>query len=233
MEPKGFEERDVDVEDVIGKSDSGSKAFLEAKGEKPVTGVGELSIFFKYDEGLTFTDPVYGLTEFFDKAEKGDKKIKEEDVKENEKRMLARDQVGDYLQFMDLEQNYKTQIAQLKVKVDEGRRSIEAVLEKVSCPYKKKEVGYIKEADMASKIVSTEYIADEETYQAISKCLDEGKNMFIKEALGLLAELPTNLSDYIAERKEKLDNMMKALQMDNEELVQLRHYGKGRISFLC
>ncbi|HCU58988.1 MAG TPA: hypothetical protein DIC64_03305 [Alphaproteobacteria bacterium] len=221
LEPKGFEERDVDIEDIIGKSDNGSKAFLEAKGEKPVTGVGELSIFFKYDEGLTFTDAIFELAEFFDKAEKEDSKIKEEDIKENEKKMLARNQIGDYLQFMDLEQTYKTQINQLKVKVDESKRSIGGVLEKVYCPYKKKEVGYIKEADMRSKIVSTEYIADEETYQAIAKCLDEGKNMFIKEALALLAELPTNLSDYIVERKEKLDNMIKALQMDNEELVQL------------
>jgi len=218
----GFVERDVDVESILDVSNKANvEAFLKAKGEKAVSVGSELAVFLKYNKGLTFTKPMYETVKYFEDVAQSDEEIDEDEIKEREKRMLARDQVGDYLQFVDLEQTYQTLLSQLQVKINESRQNIESVLEKVSCPYTKKVTGYIKEGEIQSKIVSTEYIADEETYEAVSKCLDEGKNMFIKEALGLMNKLPSELGEYVSERKAKTDNMLRALEMDSNEVVQL------------
>ena len=222
LEPKGFVERDVDVEDILkaGGNDQASKVFLNSKGEKPAGfEIGELSVFLKYDEGLTFTDPIYELAKYFDDTEDSDD-VDEKDVKEHEKMFLARDQVGDFLQFVDNEQQYQVMIDQLRVKMDEARRTIEDALEKAGCSYTKKDTGYIRDEDVDTRLVSTEFVADEDTYQAVLACLDEGKNMFISEAISMMGTLPP-LNDYLLDQKSKSDNILKALETDNEELVQI------------
>ena len=133
---------------------------------------------------------------------------------------LARDQVGDYLQFIDLEQTYRTQMIQLKVRVNEGKQTIENALEKALCEPKRKSVGYVKTGEEGSKFVSSEFIADTEVYESVAACLDQGKNMYIAEAVKMMETLP-QLTDYLKERKKKLDNMLKTMQTDSEELVQL------------
>lgn len=242
--PNGFVERDVDVEDIINAGDEKPKPsitligkilsalkptenevkatkFLEAKGEKPVdANTSELAIFLTYENGLTFGDPFYALVQYIEKAAEGKGNTNEKKLKEKEKQMLTRDQVGDYLQFMDLEQTYQVSVSQLKVKADEGRHTIEDALKDIYCTYKVKETGYLKEADIKTKIVSTEFIADDETYEAVAKCLDQGKNMFISEAKDLMSKLP-EMNDFLKERFEKVDRLMKALEYDNEEFVQL------------
>ena len=244
LEPNGFVERDVDVENIINAGDekpkpaitligrilstlmpteneTKAKAFLEAKGEKPVSqSTSELSVFLTYENGLTFGDPFYALVQYIEKAAEGKGNTDEKKLKEKEKEMLTRDQVGDYLQFVDLEQTYQVSVNQLKVKADEGRHTIEDALKDIYCTYKPKETGYIKEADVKTKIVSTEFIADQETFEAVAKCLDQGKNMFISEAKDLLKRLPS-MNDFLQERYEKVDRLMKALDYDNEEFVQL------------
>lgn len=246
--PNGFVERDVDLEDVLNqtisvqeryapimrrfvmqilnirtsdKNNVGSEEFFATKGEIPVVGnVGELSVFFKYDMGMTFRETVFAFDEYFDYISTTKKKIDEKEVKEKKKSMLIRNQVGDYLQFVDLEQNYKTQVAQLKVKVKEGRKTIEEALERTYCNPKTKDTGYVKDGEMASKFVSSEFIADTEVYESVAACLDQGKNMYIAEAQKLIEQLPP-MTDYLAERRSKLNAMLKSLLMDNDELVQL------------
>ena len=247
LSSNGFVERDVDLEDVLNqkitvqgkygnemhrfviqmlnkdtqKENAGSEEFFATKGEYPVVGdVGELSVFFKYDKGLTFRETVFAFDEYFEYIATTKKKIDENDVKEKKKSMLIRNQVGDYLQFVDIEQTYKTQVAQLKVKVKEGRKTIEEALEKAYCEPKSKDTGYVKDADIETKFVSSEFIADTEIYESVADCLDKGKNMYIEEAQKMMSQLP-QLNDYLMERKKKLDNMIKAMQMDNDELVQL------------
>lgn len=222
MESDGFVQRDVDIQDILAGNDL-TKEFLEAKGEKPVGGddkFSELSIFLKYKDGLTFSDDIYSLAKFFDDLSKTKKKIDTKDVNEKKKMMLSRDQVGDYLQFTDLEQSYRAQMIQLKVKVNEGRRTIEDALDKALCKPKKKSVGYVKTGEENSKFVSSEFIADDEVYESVAACLDQGKNMYISEAVKMMETLP-KLTDYLTDRKKKLDNMLKAMQMDSEEFVQL------------
>ncbi len=233
--PDGFVDRDVDLEDILnpGSPDLTSKKFLDDKGEGGQVGdVGELSIFLKYDNGLTFTNPLYDLVCYFEKAETA-KKVDEDEYRDNEKKLLGRNQIGDYLQFVDNEQVYQTSIDKLKVKIDEGREAIEEVLSKIDCSYKPKETGYLPDSDAKTKIVSSEYIADQETYEAILKCLDNGKNLFISEAEGLLKQLPADVFasyDYdpnhpeytnARSRKQKIDNIVKILTTDFDELVSI------------
>ena len=233
--PDGFVDRDVDLEDILnpGSPDLTSKKFLDDKGEGgQVNDVGELSIFLKYDNGLTFTNPLYDLVCYFEKAETA-KKVDEDEYHDNEKKFLGRNQIGDYLQFVDNEQVYQTSMDKLKVKVDEGREAIEEVLSKIDCSYKPKETGYLPDSDVETKIVSSEYIADQETYEAILKCLDNGKNLFISEAEELLKQLPADVFasyDYdpvhpeytnVRSRKQKIDNMANILMTDFDELVSI------------
>ena len=243
----GFVQRDVDLEDVLNQNISvaqrnavefhhfvmsrlnqepkkesfGSEEFLDAKGERPVFGdVGELSVFLQYDNGLAFRDTIFAIDEYFDYVATTEKKIDEKAIKERKKDLLIRNQIGDYLQFVDIYQNYQTQVIQLKVKVNEGRRTIEDALQKAFCKPKSKDVGYVKDSEIGSKFVSSEFIADDEVYESVEVCLDQGKNMYIEEALKMMETLP-QLTDYLQDRKKKLDNMLKAMQMDSDELVQL------------
>ncbi len=232
LKPDGFIDRDVDIVDILNQNnvDDASRVFLEDKGEGGglASYVSEMSVFLKYEGGLTFTNPLFELICYFHAAEDeaSKKKIKEDEYKENELKMLGRDQIGDYLQFVDQERTYQLSMAKLKVKVDEGRRSIEDVLAKIDCSYKPKETGYITYGEAKTKIVSAEYIADKETFESIAKCLDDGKNMFLSEAQNLLKQLPefkpveeapeyTNLIN----RKKKIENLLDILQTDFDELV--------------
>ena len=239
LEPKGFVERDVDIKDILhadalvpaGPSvpygggpvvmkdlnDDVSAAFLNSKGEKPVkAGAGELAVFLKYDDGLTFRDAVYNLALFFDNQEDSDVDV----IRENEKKFLTRNQVGDYLQFMDLEQTYQTRISQLMVKTAEATKTVEDALEKALCTPLRKDTGYVKASEMGERFVSSEFISDDEVYESVLSCLDQGKNMYIAEAVDLMKALPP-LNDYLALRKQKLDNMLRVMQIDNEEMVQI------------
>ncbi len=230
----GFVQRDVDILEILNTDDQNAtpeenliqKAmqqakedeFLKAKGEKPARlPKGELSLFLKFDNTLVFTDSIYNLVSFFDKEDDLD----EDEVTEYRHRLFERNQIGDYLKFVDLEQSYRTSVDQLKVKIDEAKAQIENALKDVYCPYTQKEVGYLTEGELKTKIVSSEFIADDETYMAISKCLDEGKNMFLQEALMLQSTLPVDLSQGLLDRKEKIDRLRKVLEMDNEELVSV------------
>lgn len=238
LTPHSFGERDVDLTDILpvhrimvyspegsywitDPYDGPSEAFLEAKGEKPVEeeDMGELSRLLKYDNGLAFTFPVYNLAQFF--IEEDDDED-QDTHKEKTKMFLARNQIGDYLQFMDQEQLYQVKLNNLKVKIDEGRRTLEEALKKAFCEPKRKETGYVKDAEIKIKFVSSEFIADEEVFESVKNCLDQGKNMYLEQAQELMASLP-DFSDYeyLQDRKNKLDNMIKTMQMDNEEFVQL------------
>ena len=233
LSPDGFVEREVDVIEFLNGNDNQkglmalvgdikqrieNDAFLKAKGEKPANlDVGELSLFLKYDNGLTFTKSIEKLVSYFDP----DKELDEDEAKEYTKRLLTRNQVGDYLMFVDIERIYQTNLDQLKVKMDETRKKIEEVLEDAYCQYVPKETGYLNDKDASTKIVSTEFISDEETYQAILKCLDEGKNLFVSKAEELEGRLPSELRGIARERKEKTDRMKEALQKDYDEFVSL------------
>ncbi len=247
--PRGFVERDIDIEDILmegakpvcgegflsavcpaSKLENSSRIFLAAKGERYVPNVGELSVFFKYDNGLTLTDAVMDLYDEYENADEsftGGENPSEEEITKHanlifdlEKRFLARTQIGDVLQFVDMEQTYQKSLDQLKVKIDETRHTIDEYIEKLFCKFTKKDTDYLRPGEESSRIVSSEFIADDETYEAISQCLDEGKNKYIQAALDFQNELPV-LTDDIKEIKKKSDDMILCMQKDNEELVIL------------
>ena len=246
--PRGFVERDIDIEDILmdgeeatcgnglipvcssSNAENSSRAFLEAKGEVYVPNVGELSVIFKYDNGLTFTDALMELNDESENAEDnftgGDNPSEEEIneytylIQDLEKRFLARTQIGDVLQFMDMEQTYQKSLDQLKVNIDETRRTIDEFVEKLDCSFVKKDTDYLRPGEENSRIVSSEFLADDETFEAVSQCLDTGKNKFIQAALDLQKELPV-INEELMGYKEKSDNMIMCMQKDNDELVVL------------
>ena len=219
----GFVERDVDVAQILnGREKSNNpltallsdikqyvenEQFLKAKGESPAKlPVGELSLLLKYDDGLTFTKSIMDIMAYFDEDSEADV----DEIKEYEHRLLTRNQIGDYLMFVDTEEIYQTELDNLKVKMDEARRDIEEVLQDAYCP----------NIPMPEKLSVAEYIANQTTYDAVLKCLEDNKNLFISEGLKLEGQLPVPFeSEYLIERKAKLDRMRRALEMDNEELV--------------
>ena len=212
---KGFVEKDVNMTTFFkSASDIQRSNFLTAKGEKVVNlSGGELSVILDYAKGLVLTNPISNL------AAKFDKDLSEEKEKEYRYRFLTRDQVGNFLQFVDMEQEYQKNIDQLKVKVDEAKKTVEDVISKTGCTYLHKETGIVR--PMAGNAVfSVEFIADEEVYQSVANCLDEGKNMFINEALKVAEKLPS-LNPFLAQMKQKTDNLTMALQKDSDELVEL------------
>ena len=234
LAPNGFVERDVDISEILTgeqpnvppmllqaaleRNQRLRDAFFKAKGEKPAqVPVGELSLFLTYDDGLRFSDDIVKLVSYFDP----DRELDEDEVKEYTNRLMARNQFGDYLKFVDVEKAYQAKMYQLEVQIDESRQQIEEVLKEADCHYSLKPTGYISDVRAQTEVASTEFIADEQTYQTVAKCLKNGKNNFIAQAVKVENTLPTTLTEGVQERKDKVDRMRQVMEMDKEEWVLL------------
>lgn len=179
-------------------------------GNPPSTnGTSELAVLLKYNNsgngGLTFNDTVQSIMRYYEELD-GKEESSEEDldkVKTYDKMLLSRNQLGDYLKFVETEMVYQESVDTLKVKVDELRTSLKEQLSVID---------YVPADDFD--------LSDEATYNEIATALEEGKNKLVTKGYNELKSIQP-LNDVLEEKIDKLENMLGSLQTDNEELVQL------------
>lgn len=184
-----------------------------SNGEKTVGSYGkaldkrspsELSLLLSYQDGLTFSNKIQQIMAFYDAIEDEDNT---NDYgfkgKMYEKAVLARNQFGNFLNFVELEEVYQKAVEELQSKVDENREELSKKFAKFD---------YIPEKDFD--------LADDATFEQLLKILDDAKNQKVASAVSQLKDIsPEN--EVIEEKLAKINNMLSALQLDNEELVKL------------
>lgn len=183
---------------------SGDRALAVFGKEKPDYKPSELSQLLKYNQGVAVGDKVVEIANFFEDLE-GDTDADSYGVKGKlfEDAMLKRNQFGDYLTFVEMESVYQNSIDKLDVSLDEAREKINESLRKFG-------------HDLGDDFD----LADDETYDKIMKLLDAHKNKVLNAAVGEVGQISAK-NDYIKERKDKLHNLIKAMQMDSDELLQI------------
>lgn len=183
---------------------NGDRGLAHSVVEKPDYQASELSQLLKYNQGVAVSEKMTEIANFFEDLE-GETDPDEYGVKGRlfENALLDRNQFGNYLTFVEMESVYQNGIDELDVKLDESREKINEQLSKVGHQLKK---GFD--------------LADDETYDAIMKLLDQHKNKVMNAAINDVNQISAE-NDYLKERKDKLLNLIKAMQMDSDELLQI------------
>lgn len=198
---------------------TGKADIILASGEKISAGYGnainnddvsELSLLLSYNNGLTFSDKIKDIAEFYDQVED----LEDEDSygtkgKTYEKALLSRNQFGDFLNFMEVESMYQKAIDYLEVKLDSTR-------EKLKEQFAKFDYAAADDFDLA----------DDKTYEEISQALDNGKNKIVNTAEAELQKVQP-LNDLLEEKITKLNNVLSALKLDYDELILLSDRDAG------
>ncbi len=169
----------------------------------PKRNPSELSLLLSYNNGLGFNAKLNDIMDYFEKLEGSNDS--EPDAYGNiyEKALLRRNQFGDFLKFVEVESVYQAAIDKLEVKVGEMRQKLQTEFDKID--YKPAE-----DFDLA----------DDKTYDEISSVLDEAKNKKLQEAIATAAQIqPSN--DVLKDKLTRINNVISALQLDNDEVVHL------------
>lgn len=181
-----------------------------AKPSTTSNGGSELAVLLQYKDnnvtgGLTFSDSIQNIMRYYEELE--NKTDADEDdfnkAKNYNKMLLARNQFGDYLNFVETEMSYQDSVDMLKVKVDQVRDTLKQQLAVID---------YVPADDFD--------LSDEQTYNEIITAIEEGKNKLVSSGNADISKLQP-LNDTLSEKIEKLKDMVGSLQTDNEELVLL------------
>ena len=112
-------------------------------------------------------------------------------------------QFGDFLNFVENEMIYQDNVDKLDVEIGQTREKIKEQLS---------DIGYEPQEDFD--------LADDVTYNEIMNALDSTKNKYMEESVSQIDSIQP-LNDVIEEKLTKINNIVGALQMDNEERVLL------------
>lgn len=184
-------------------------------GEKPEDKKpSELAMLLKYDNGLSMNDKISEIMSHFKKMEE-DGTAEQYSAKEElyEKALLNRNQFGDFLDFVEQEMIYQKAMDKLNTNLVQTRARINTELQKF---------GYDLGEDFD--------LADEKNYNDIMQKLDEHKNKVVNHSVQELGLIKSD-NKAVKERKDKLRNLLKALQEDKDELVQINDNTQADSSF--
>ena len=171
----------------------------------------ELATLLSYTGKYTYNGKLKEIYKFFAEAYDG-KNLSESDsgkVRVYKNALLVRNQFGDYLNFVELVENYKKVLDEMEVKLDETRESIKKSL---------KVINYEPPADFD--------LADKATYDEIMKKLETAKNGLIEEVVPKIKTMHQG-NEGMDENIQKLKDMVSALQLDKDEVVSLSDNMKG------
>lgn len=165
--------------------------------------VSELSLLLQYEQGLRFNKKIQDIVDYYEKL--SNQTEPQEDVWEKiyKKALLTRNQFGNYLGFVEIEDRYQKGVDEMNVKLDEARKTLSEQLAKAD---------YTPEPGFD--------LADQNTYDEIVDVLDKAKNKFVQQAASKMKGLQP-LNSTLEEKLTKNKNILEALQLDTDELVQL------------
>lgn len=126
----------------------------------------------------------------------------------------TKNQIGDFLEFMDMEQEAKQKLDEMENKIQETK---EELIEELS------NAGFSVSEDLD--------LTDEKEYTSIVEKLDELKATWIKSAEEDLSKIKTQGNVVVEDRLAILRNLLLALQLDNKELLTISEATQADSSF--
>jgi len=163
----------------------------------------ELAQILSYNKALGFNDKLNDIIDYFEKLEDSNETKLSAFGTIYEKALFKRNQFGDFLKFVEGESIYQEAVEKLEVKADELRKTLQEEFAKID---------YTPAEDFD--------LADDDTFAEISSVLDQRKNQKVQEAVTNAAQITAG-NDVLKEKLTKLNNIIGALQLDNDELVVL------------
>lgn len=180
----------------------------ESKSKISNDSFSELGTFFKYEN-----DKLY-FREMPAKAYKrlaeihGDTTTEEykENVEDNiyKKAAFSDNQIGNFLRFVDMEQEYRQILEELTTKMEQTKADLFEEF---------KEAGFTPSDDFD--------LSNPEDYQQARDTLDAQKNNQINAAQNMLQTLTSPENDVVKDRRTGVENMINALIKDENELINL------------
>ena len=125
------------------------------------------------------------------------------EISQMEARLLNRNQFGDYLRYVEMEETYQKTLDELDVELDSAREKIKEKLAKIN---------YTPEEGFD--------LADDKTYNDILSRLDKAKNDIVNKVAGKINAM-TPQNEVMEDNVNKLKNMLGTLQTDKDEVLQL------------
>lgn len=127
-----------------------------------------------------------------------------------QKASFSENQIGNFLRFVDDEQEYRQILEEMKVKIDELQEEVIAELKKA---------GYSPAEDFN--------LADDDDYNEALRVLDGAKNARLSEAYTDLEEIGNPGNEVVADRISLIRNMLDSMTKDKNELLQLSQNSKN------
>lgn len=127
-----------------------------------------------------------------------------------QKASFSENQIGNFLRFVDDEQEYRQILEEMKVKIDELQEEVIAELKKA---------GYSPAEDFN--------LADDDDYNEALRVLDGAKNARLSEAYTNLEEIGNPGNEVVADRISSIRNMLDSMTKDKNELLQLSQNSKN------
>ncbi len=169
----------------------------------------ELGTLLAYDDQrLHFNSASYNVYErMVQLEEKANSEGFDFEVRDNvyQKAMYSRNQIGDFLHFVDKENTIRKNVDELQLSINDARKTIREML-----------------AEMGFKVSDNFNLANESDYKYIRNKLNQYKNNMIGAAA---AEISTvnHSNPVVKERYDKADNTRAALVQDKDALINLNN----------
>ena len=171
--------------------------------------ISELKMFANNgDTGMVFDSSYVETLKYLDKLKETTDKEDKYDVYEKHRAdnsVFNKNQIGNFLGFVELEMEYQKTLNELDVKVQEARETLKGEFAKFD---------YVPPENFD--------LSDEKTYIEILVAIDNGKTKLFNEACPTVNSIKSSpKNDMIEEKIAVLDNVCKILKQDSDELVKL------------
>ncbi|MBQ8785171.1 MAG: hypothetical protein IJZ59_03905 [Alphaproteobacteria bacterium] len=168
----------------------------------------ELGMFLRYTNGRLYINsrPLYGYMMLIDKEKKAEKKGKYELSAEDNiynRAMFTTNQIGEFLTFVDKENNIRKNIEEIEAGMDEVKEDLKVLFN-----------------EMGFELKNNLNLANDNDYKYVFNKLKERKNTLVSQASEGLGTIVQG-NDMVKERFDKVDNTYKALIQDSTALVNL------------
>lgn len=186
-----------DVDSAVGNDSSEPRTYTSELGY----------MFFWAEDYLLYkkeTEKVFDRLEEIQKKHDAGKKVASKFKDElYDNASFKQNQLGDFLNFVDLEKSYRQSKEKIKASLDDAKEIFFEELRKA---------GYSPNPSLN--------LANEDEYKHVEKVLDNNKNNIVGSLMQKIRKV-TSTNDVVQERLKKYELLVKALQKDNDELISL------------
>jgi len=169
----------------------------------------ELGYLLQYSNGLRYNNKALKALSTLSKANKDGVSGGEQALVLYDYASLNRNQIGEFLNMVDLEQETKQNLDEAKQDLDTSKQSLFEMFAKI---------GFTPSASFD--------LSKDSDYNLAKNTLLRHRNKLLSSAISKVSSLQNNSNDVIRERLEKINNIIGALKKDNDVYVSLSENAK-------